>query len=104
MLAVASPQRSPSAPDTPTIAESGFPGVEVTSWWGVLGPAAMPKDVVARLNTEIVKIMATSDARDRIGALGGDIITSTPTQFSDYIKQENAKWAQVIKDSGARVD
>ncbi len=104
MMAVASPQRSPSAPDTPTLAESGFPGIELTSWWGVLGPAAMPKDVVARLNTEIVRIMGTADARDRIGALGADIITSTPSQFADYIKLENAKWGQLIKETGARVD
>jgi len=104
MMAVASAQRSPSAPDTPTLAESGFPGIELTTWWGVLGPAAMPKDVVARLNTEIVKIMATADARDRIGVLGADIITNTPSQFSDYIKLENAKWGQLIKETGARVD
>lgn len=104
MLAVASAQRSPSAPDIPTIAESGFPGVEVTSWWGVLGPAAMPKEIVARLNTEIVKIMGTADARDRIAALGADIVTGTPAQFAGYIKQENAKWGQLIKETGARVD
>ncbi len=104
MLAVASAQRSPSAPDTPTLAESGFPGIELTSWWGVLGPAATPKEIVARLNTEIVKIMATSDARERIAALGADIITSTPAQFADYIKAENVKWGQLIKETGARVD
>jgi tripartite-type tricarboxylate transporter receptor subunit TctC len=104
MMAVASPQRSPSAPDTPTLAESGFPGIEVTSWWGVLGQAAMPREVVTRLNTEIVRIMGTTDARDRIGSLGADIITSTPAQFADYIKAESAKWGQLIKETGARVD
>jgi len=104
MVAVANAKRSPSAPDIPTIAESGFPGVEVTSWWGVLGPSAIPREIITRLNTEIVKIMATADARDRIGGLGADIITSTPAQFSDYIKLEHAKWAQLIKESGARVD
>lgn len=104
MVAVADAKRSPSAPDIPTIAESGFPGVEVTSWWGVLGPSAMPREIVTRLNTEVVRIMGSSDARDRIGALGADIITSTPAQFADYIKLEHAKWAQLIKESGARVD
>lgn len=104
MLAVASTQRSPSAPTVPTIAESGFPGVEVTSWWGVLGQAAMPKAVVTRLNTEIVKIMGTADARERIASLGADIVTGTPEQFADYIKVEYAKWGQLIKESGARVD
>ncbi len=104
MLAVASAQRSPSAPTVPTITESGFPGVEVTSWWGVLGQAAMPKEVVTRLNTEIVKIMGTADARERIASLGADILTGTPEQFADYIKVEHAKWGRLIKESGARVD
>ncbi len=104
MLAVASAQRSPSAPDTPTLAESGFPGIELTTWWGVLGPAAMPKEIVARLNMEIVRIMGTADARERIAALGADIVTGTPAQFADYIKAENVKWGQLIKETGARVD
>ena len=104
VLAVGSLQRSPSLPDVPTIAESGFPGFEVVSWWGVLGQAAMPKDIVARLNSEIAKLMASPDARDRIGALGADIMTSTPEQFAANIRSEQAKWGQAIKDSGARVD
>jgi tripartite-type tricarboxylate transporter receptor subunit TctC len=104
MLAVGSAQRSPSAPDVPTIAESGYPGFEVTTWWGALGPAAMPRDVVTRLNAELVKIMASNDARERIGALGADLITTTPQQFAARIKSENATWAQVIRESGARVD
>jgi tripartite-type tricarboxylate transporter receptor subunit TctC len=96
--------RSPSLPAVPTIAESGYPGFEVISWWGVLAPAATPRDIVARLNSEVVKMMASPDARTRIGALGADIMTSTPERFSAYIKSEQAKWGQVIKDSGARVD
>jgi tripartite-type tricarboxylate transporter receptor subunit TctC len=104
VLAVGSLQRSPSMPEVPTIAESGYPGFEVVSWWGVLGPAAMPKDIVARLNGEIVRVMASPDARDRIAALGADIMTSTPEQFAAYIRSEQAKWGQAIKDSGARVD
>ena len=104
MLAVGSAQRSPSAPDVPTIAESGYPGFEVTTWWGALGPAAMPREVVARLNSELTKIMASNDARDRIGALGADLQTTTPDQFAARIKAENSTWAQIIKESGARVD
>jgi tripartite-type tricarboxylate transporter receptor subunit TctC len=103
-LAVGGQRRSPSLPEVPTIAESGFPGFEVISWWGILGPAAMPKDVVARLNGEIVKAMASPDAQNRIGALGADIKTSTPEEFAAYIRSEQAKWGQAIKDSGARVD
>ena len=104
MIAVGSAKRSPSAPDIPTIAESGIPGLEVASWWGVLGPAGTPGEIVARLNGELVKLMHSADARDRIAALGADIVTSTPVQFADYIKTESVKWGQVIKDSGARVD
>ena len=104
MLAVGSAQRSPSAPEVPTIAESGYPGFEVTTWWGLLGPAGMPKDVVAKLNGESVRIMASPEARERIGALGADLSTTTPDQFAARIKAENATWQQVIKDSGARVD
>jgi tripartite-type tricarboxylate transporter receptor subunit TctC len=104
MLAVASAKRSPSASDVPTIAESGFPNFEVTSWWGLLGPAAMPKEIVGRLNGEIVRLMATQDARERMGALGGDLMTSTPDQFAAYIRTEHAKWGQLIRETGARVD
>jgi tripartite-type tricarboxylate transporter receptor subunit TctC len=64
----------------------------------------MPKEVVARLNGEIVRIMGTADARERIGSLGADIVTGTPEQFAGYIKSEHAKWGQLIRESGARVD
>ncbi len=104
MLAVGSLKRSPSAPDVPTIAESGYAGFEVTSWWGVLGPAATPREIIAKLNGEIVRIMGTADARERIGSLGADIVTGTPEQFASYIKSEHAKWGQLIRESGARVD
>ena len=97
-------KRSPLLPDVPTVAESGFPGFEIISWWGLLGQAAMPKEVVARLHGEVVKIMASPDAQKRIGSLGAEIKTNTPAEFAAYIKSERAKWGQGIKDSGARVD
>lgn len=103
-LAVGSLQRSPLLPDVPTIAESGYPGFEVISWWGILTQAAVPKEIVARLNGEIVKAMASADAQKRIGALGADIRTSEPGEFAAYIRSEQARWGQAIKDSGARVD
>ena len=104
LLGVASAKRSAAVPDVPTIAEAGFPDVEVASWWGLLAPAATPKEVVARLNSEVVKIMSSSDARERIAGPGGDIATSTPQQFAEYIKTEHAKWGQLIKETGAKVD
>lgn len=104
MVAVASAKRSPSAATIPTVAESGYPNFEVTSWWGLLVPAAVPKDVVARLNSETVRFMATQNARDRLGAMGADLQTSTPEQFAAFIRTEHAKWGQLIKETGARVD
>jgi tripartite-type tricarboxylate transporter receptor subunit TctC len=104
VVAIGSLERSKLTPEVPTIAESGYPGFEVLSWWGILAPAATPKDIIARLNTETVKAMGSADARERIGALGAEITTSTPERFAAYIKSEQAKWGQVIKDSGARVD
>jgi tripartite-type tricarboxylate transporter receptor subunit TctC len=104
VLAVGNAQRLPTMPNVPTIAESGFPGFEVFTWWGALGPAGMPREIVTRLNSEILKIMATPDARERMAALGVDIVTGTPEQFADQIKRESAKWAQLIKETGMRVD
>jgi tripartite-type tricarboxylate transporter receptor subunit TctC len=104
VIAVGSLERSPSLPDVPTIAESGYPGFEVISWWGLLAPAATPTNIVARLNSEAVKLMASPDARERIGALGADIMTSTPERFAAYIRSEQTKWGQAIRESGARVD
>jgi len=104
VIAVGSEKRSSSMPEIPTVAESGFPGFDVVSWWGALVPAATPKDIVARLHGEITKAMASPDARPRIAALGADIRTSTPAEFAAYIRTEQAKWGQAIKDSGARVD
>ena len=103
-LAVGGSKRSPALPAVPTVAELGYPGFEVVSWWGLFGQAAMPKEIVARLNKEVVAIMATQDAKDRIGGLGADIVTNTPEQFTAYIKSEIAKWGQAIRDSGAKVD
>jgi tripartite-type tricarboxylate transporter receptor subunit TctC len=104
VIAVGSEKRSSSMPEIPTIAESGYPGFDVVSWWGALTQAATPKDIVARLHGEITKAMASPDARTRIAALGADIRTSTPGEFAAYIRSEQAKWGQAIKDSGARVD
>ena len=104
MLGVASVKRSATAPDVPTIAESGYPGVEVASWWGLLAPAATSRDIVARLNSETVRIMTSADARERIGSMGADIATSTPQQFADFIRTEHAKWGHLIKESGAKLE
>jgi tripartite-type tricarboxylate transporter receptor subunit TctC len=96
-LAVSTPRRSPVAPAIPTVAESGVAGYEVVQWSGVLGPAGMPKDVVTRLNREIVTIIAKAEIRDRLIASGADPGGGTPEQFGALIKSDIAKWSRAVK-------
>ena len=98
-----SSKRSAVAPDVPAIAES-LPGYEVENWYGVLAPAGTPKEIVDRLNGAIAKSLQLPDVKDRLAGQGFETLSSTPEQFAAYIKSEIVKWAQVIKDSGARVD
>jgi tripartite-type tricarboxylate transporter receptor subunit TctC len=103
-LAVLAPQRSPVLPEVPTATEAGLPGFEVTTWYGVLAPAGTPKDIVARLNREIVKIMNTPDTKERLAVVAADPMTSSPEQFATYIKQEIARWSKVVRTAGLRAD
>jgi tripartite-type tricarboxylate transporter receptor subunit TctC len=101
-IAMTSLERSPAAPDVPTIAEQGFPGFEGTAWYGVLAPAGTPPPVVNRLNADILKALKQPDVRERLGAVGFDIVGGTPEQFGAYIKTEIAKWAKVVKAAGIK--
>jgi tripartite-type tricarboxylate transporter receptor subunit TctC len=103
-LGISSPQRSPTYPDIPTIAESGVPGFEVTAWGGLVGPAHMPKDVVNRLNAELRTALASPAVRERFKMLGAETAYSTPEEFLDLSRRETVKWAKIVKFSGARVD
>ena len=103
-LGVTSRNRSTALPDTPTVAESGFAGYEVDNMVGVLVTAGTPKPIVAKLNTDVVRILNLPDVQKRFSDVGFDPVGNSPTAFSDYLKSEMAKWAKVIKDSGARVD
>lgn len=103
-LAVSSAKRSPVVPDLPTIAESGFPGYEAATWYGVLAPAGTPVAIVRKLNTEIIATLDQPDLKQRMGGQGADPAPSTPEEFAAYIKTEVAKWAKVVKESGARPD
>ena len=99
-LAVLAPRRSSVLPEVPTATEAGLPGFEVTTWYGVLVPAATPKDIVARLNREIVKIMNAPETKERLAVVAAEPMTSTPEEFSAHIKQEIAKWAKVVRTAG----
>ena len=88
---------TPVAPDLPTVAEAGVPGYEVTQWSGVLGPARLPKAIVAKLNAEIERILARPQIRDRLVGDGAQPGGGAPERFGAYIKAEVAKWTKVIK-------
>ena len=103
-LAVTSAQRVAAAPDIPTLAESGLPGFEVISWYGIVGPLGMPPAVVARLNSEINKALDGAQLKERMVSLGVEGTPGTPEQFAAFIRRDTAKWAKVIKDSGAKPD
>lgn len=101
-LAVTSLKRVPFLPDVPTMDESGFPGFDVTTWWGMFAPAGTPAAVIERLNRETVKIMASPDMRDKLQALGIVPLSNTPAEFAQIIKAEAPFWARLIKDAGIK--
>ena len=103
-LGVTSATRSPAAPDVPTIAQSGLKGYEVINWYGVLVPAKTPKEIVGKLNGEVVRIMNLPAVKERLAAQGAETYTSTPEKFADMIRTETEKWAKVVKFSGAQLD
>jgi tripartite-type tricarboxylate transporter receptor subunit TctC len=103
-IAVTGAARSPLLPEVPTVSEAGLPGFEVTSWYGVFGPAGLPADIVAKLNSEIGSAVTAPDVKERLAALGAEPSVKAPDQFGRYVREEIAKWAKVVKDSGAKAE
>jgi tripartite-type tricarboxylate transporter receptor subunit TctC len=103
-LAVTNPKRSAIMPDVPTVAESGLPGFDALQWFGVFAPAGTPRDVITRLNGDLVKILRMPDVRDTLANLGAEVVGNTPEQFAEFQRTDAAKWAKVVKASGARID
>jgi tripartite-type tricarboxylate transporter receptor subunit TctC len=103
-IAVTSATRADDLPEVPTVAESGYKGFEAATWFGVLGPAGLPKDVVARLNAEINKALALPDLRKRLGEQGAEVLGGTPEKFAALINEEVDRWGKVVKDSGAKAE
>ena len=103
-LAVTNPKRSPVVPNVPTVAESGLPGFEALQWFGVYVPAGTPREIVARLNSEIGKILRMSDIRERFASLGADIAGGSAEEFAAFQRGEVTKWTKIVKASGAKIE
>jgi tripartite-type tricarboxylate transporter receptor subunit TctC len=103
-LGVTAIKRSPVLGEVPTIAESGLPGYEFTSWYGVLAPQAAPADRVVALNGHLRNALLAPDMGERFARVGADVIASTPEEFSQYLRVELAKWAKVVKEAGLKAE
>lgn len=103
-LGVTAAKRSPLLPEVPTVAEAGLAGYDVISWHGLFGPAALPREIVAKVNADMAAILGSADMRERLAALGAEPFPLKPEEFSRYVRSEIARWAKVIKESGAKAD
>jgi tripartite-type tricarboxylate transporter receptor subunit TctC len=102
-IAIASAKRLPYLPDLPTIAELSFPAYEISSWQGMLAPAGTPRDVIARINGELLALLKTPAMQKRMATDGADAVGSTPEEFSKRVRDEVAKWSKVAKEAGLAV-
>lgn len=103
-IAVTSAKRANAAPNVPTLAESGVPGYEATSWNGIFAPAKTPRAIINKVHAEVVKALQSPDVREKLLAMGSDPVGSTPEEFHAYIKQEFARWGKVIRDNNIRAE
>jgi tripartite-type tricarboxylate transporter receptor subunit TctC len=103
-LAISSAQRVPTAPDTPTVAEQGMPGFETGSFQGVVGPAGIPADIVAKLNGELIKVLNSADMKERFAKQGTEVRTGTPDSLAQWLRTEQQRWAKVVKESGEKFE
>jgi tripartite-type tricarboxylate transporter receptor subunit TctC len=103
-LAVTGASRLATAPDVPTVAELGYPGFEASTWYGFLGPAGLPKDIVNKAHDDILTALKLRDVQERLAAQGFDSIGTTPEQFGEVLRSDVERWRQVVKASGLRAD
>jgi tripartite-type tricarboxylate transporter receptor subunit TctC len=103
-IAVASSRRSPVLPELPTLSEAGLTGFAADSWFGIMAPAGTPREVVARLNADIVKALESAEVKDIITRQGGEVMGSTPEQMAAQIRTDRERWGKVVRDSGARIE
>jgi tripartite-type tricarboxylate transporter receptor subunit TctC len=100
LLAVCDTKRSPAFPDTPTMVESGYPGVVSVGWGGLVAPTGTPHDIIQKTQREVARGLAASDVKERLSGMGAEPVGSTPEEFGAFIKSETAKWARVVKGAG----
>jgi tripartite-type tricarboxylate transporter receptor subunit TctC len=103
-LAVTSAKRSSSLPDVPTVAELGYKGFDVSTWYGLLVPAGTPAHVVSTLNTEVNKLLVNPEVRATINAQGAEPEAMTPANFASMLKADYVKWKEIVETSGAKID
>ncbi len=101
-LATTGPKRTPAAPEVPTVAESGVPGYDVTTAYGVAAPAKTPRQILDRLHAELIKVINSPDIRERLQGLGADPVGNTPEQYTAFMQNEIAKWTKVIRAAGIK--
>ena len=103
-IAVTGAKRSPLLPEVPTVSEAGLSGFVVSSWYGLFGPAGLSKDIITKVNGDTVALLALADVKERLAGLGAEPAPMSPEEFGRYVRAEIAKWAKVVKDSGAKAD
>jgi tripartite-type tricarboxylate transporter receptor subunit TctC len=103
-LAVTTAQRSSIAPDIPTLAEAGVQGFESSQWFGLLAPAGTPPEVIAKIQSDVRRALASPDIRERFASLGGEPASSTPEEFTRFLRAENEKYAKIIREAGIRAE
>jgi tripartite-type tricarboxylate transporter receptor subunit TctC len=91
-------------PEVPTVAESGVPGYEFTNWFGLVAPAQTPPNVIAKLNKDVVHVLAQSDLHTQLEKMGATVIANSPSQFEQQIKSDSLKWGKIIKDGNIKAD
>ena len=103
-IAVGSPKRSPAAPDTPTVAEAGVPGFEYVAWYGLFAPTGTPRDVVNKLNGQIVKILSEPEMAQRLASQGAEPSPSTSEGLGKYLREDHERWKKVIRSAGIKLE
>jgi tripartite-type tricarboxylate transporter receptor subunit TctC len=103
-LAVTTAHRSALVPDLPTLAETGLPGFDIYTWWGFMAPAGTPKEIVAKWNAEVARILATPEMKAFFAQQGAEAAPTSPEEFAALIQHEIPKYAKIVKESGAKVD